>query len=136
MSLRTSVTVKDEPTDITVTAGTDRSYINDGRGTTGVNKLVDVAEGNLQLRRSFTTKLKQPVPAPNPKAFATLGRSELVVYHPFVDSNGKVYQLPAPLSIPYHPEMSEADRVKILLNTLAIAADSDLRDFFTKGVNA
>lgn len=136
MSLRTNIVVKQSITAVALTGGNDTTFINDGQGTNGANVLVDSSNGNLLTRKKMTTRLTQPVAAPNPNALAKLGRADLTVHHPKVDSvSGKVYRRPANFGISFHPSDSEADRVAILLDTIAIISDPDLLPFFTKVVN-
>lgn len=135
MSLRTSIVVKKDPTAATLTGGTDRTFINDGRGTGGANVLVDSSNGNLLTREQIITRITQPQAAPNANAMAKLGHANVVTHHPFVDSNNKSYRCPAQTDISYHPEMTEAQRLAVFMNHISVLVDAELTNFFSKSVN-
>lgn len=134
MSLRTSIIVKDGISAVTLTGGTDKTYINDGRGSNGVNVLVDSSNGDLTTRKSIQTRLTQPALAPNANAMAKLGRAEMTVKHPSI-RDGKQYNEPSMVSFTFHPATTEAERGQRLDNLIAILSDPELRSFFTKAVN-
>lgn len=135
MSLSTSVVLKRGATGATLTGGTDTTFINDGRGTNGNKVLVDSSNGNLLTRQTIQTSIVQAVAAPNVNALAKLGRSKVIVKAPFVDSNGKTYQLPDTFEMTYHPSMTEAQRITKFWDTIAVIIDSELTNLFTKAVN-
>lgn len=134
MSLRTSIIVKDGVTGATLTGGADKTFINDGRGSNGVNVLVDASNGDLTTRKSLQTRLIQPALAPNANAMAKLGRAELTIKHPQT-RDGKQYNDPIQVSFSFHPATTEAERVTRLWNLIAVLSDPELLGFFTKAVN-
>lgn len=136
MSLRTSIQALLGVTGFTPIGGSPVTFINDGQGVNGVNVLVDADEGNLLLRRKMTTKLVLPAAAVNANAMAKLGRSSLTVQYPFVDSNGKHYKCANGIDTSYHPEHTPAQRLAMLLNTVSLALDDEMLDFWQKSVNA
>lgn len=136
MTLRTSVVVKSGVSAVSLTGGSDTTFVNTGTGTNGANVLVDSGNGNLVTRRSLITRLVEPVPAVNANALAKLGRASLTMHHPKLDASLKKYKRASEFSLAYHPDDSEEERETLLLNSIAIVSSPEFRDFFVKGIHA
>lgn len=135
MSLRTSIVVKQGSTGVTLTGGSDTTFVNDGQGTNGVNVLIDSSNGNLLTRKRIATRLVRPEPAPNANSTAKLGRSAVTMHAPYVDSNGKLYKQPANFDISYHPDLTEAERLTLFWDFIAVIVDSEMGNLMSKSVN-
>lgn len=135
MSLSTSIVVKSGATGVTLTGGTDVTFINDGLGINGAKTLIDSSNGNLLTRRKIVTRVVNAQAAPNANALAKLGKSQTTVHSPYVDANGKSYKLPDTFEMTYHPSMSQADRVTKFWNFISIIVDAELLNLNTNLVN-
>lgn len=134
MSLSTNITVKDSPT-ISISAGTDVSFINDGRGVNGVKILVDSSSTNISTRRRITTKLTAPAAALSTKVSAKLARAEVTVSTPFIDVAGKSYNLTDSFQIVYHPESTLAQVQAKRKFLCALIMNGALDNFIEKSIN-
>lgn len=133
MSLRDTVSILREPT-IALSAGTAVTWTNTGKGTNGVNVLVDVADTDLTTRRSFQTRLTDAALPPNTGANATLGRAEVKAFNPVV-YDGKQYKRPMGAYITFLPTDTPAIKTAIRKDLVSMIMDAEMDNLFLNGVN-
>lgn len=123
--------VKKDATGITVTAGTDQTFSDDGAPVNNGLHLVDAGQADYRIRRSLTVKVKQPTYSPT--TGYSKDRKSVSLTQPKILADGTTVFNVLRIEREVHPESTSAEAVDINRVGAQILSDSDFDSFWSVG---
>lgn len=124
--------VKKDATGITVTAGTDQTFVSDGAKIDSGLHLVDSAQADYRIRRSVTAKVKQPTYNAQTGKFSK-DRKGLTLVSPKILTDGTIAYNLIRIEREVHPECTAAEILDLNRVGAQLVCDADFDTFWAVG---
>lgn len=123
--------VKKDATGITVVAGTDQTFTNDGAEIVNGAHFVDVGVADFRIRRGLTCKVKQPTYSPT--SGYSKDRKSITLTCPKILADGTTVFNLIRIEREVHPESTAAEAVDINRVAAQLLSGSDYASFWSVG---
>lgn len=123
--------VKKDATGITVTAGTDQTFVNDGAEIQNGVHLVDSGQTDYRIRRNLTFKVKQPTYGP--VSGYSKDRKSISFVSPKILVDGTTAFNLIRIEREVHPETTSAEATDINRIAAQLVSDTDFDSFWSVG---
>lgn len=123
--------VKKDATGITVTAGTDQTFTNDGAAIVNGVHLVDAGQADYRIRRNLTFKVKQPTYSP--VSGYSKDRKGVTLTCPKILADGTTVFNLIRIEREIHPESTAAEMLDVNRVAAQLLSDADFDAFWSVG---